>query len=111
MPFLDDDSVRALVGDAAHYDHLLDLRGASVSGARSAISQVLEWRQSADSASVVIRIDKATATSGETLFLPVGRQLLEARKRGLVSRLHPLAEAGGFYVELPAQARGEGAQQ
>ena len=103
MPLFEPDSLRALVGDRANGEHMLDLRGVSLSDAQSAISQMLERQSSDDLTSVVIRIDPATATSGETLFLPIGRQLLEARRRGLVTRFHPLPEAdgGGFYVELP----------
>jgi len=107
MPLFEPDSIRALVGDCAVGEHTLDLRGVSVKHARMAISQMLERRHLGDPTSVVIRIDPATATSGETLFLPVGRQLLDVRKRGLVTRFHPLPEAGGggFYVELPIRPR------
>ncbi|MEM7422328.1 MAG: hypothetical protein AAF334_01325 [Pseudomonadota bacterium] len=103
MPIFESDGIRALVGDRANGEHTLDLRGVSLSYAQSAISQVLERGRSDDLTSLVIRIDPATPTSGETLFLPIGRQLLEARRRGLIARFHPLPEAngGGFYVELP----------
>ncbi len=107
MPLFEPDSTRALVGDRATGEHMLDLRGVSLSHARTAISQMLEQLRSAEPTSVVIRIDPATATSGETLFLPIGRQLLEARRRGLITRFHPLPEAngGGFYGELPGGFR------
>ena len=113
MPLFEPDSIRTLVGDRANGEHTLDLRRVSLSHARSAISQMLERWRSDDLTSVVIRIDPATATSGETLFLPIGRQLLEARKRGLITRFHPLPEAdgGGFYVELPGRPRYGEAQQ
>ena len=113
MPLFEFDSIRALVGDRANGEHTLDLRGVSLSHARTAISEMLERWRSDDLTSVVIRIDPATATSGETLFLPIGRQLLEARKRGLITRFHPLPEAdgGGFYVELPGRPRYEETQQ
>ena len=103
MPLFEPDGVRALVGDRATGEGTLDLRGASLEDARSAISEMLEGRRADDPTSVAVRIDPATAISGETLFLPIGRQLLEARKQGLVTRFHPLPEAdgGGFYVELP----------
>ncbi len=107
MPLLEADSIRALVGDCANGEHTLDLQGVSLKHAQTAISQMLKRSHFVDSTSVVIRIDPATATSGETLFLPIGRQLLEARKRGLITRFHPLPEAdgGGFYVELPGRPR------
>ncbi len=107
MPLFEPDSIRALVGDRATGELTLDLRGVCLSDARTAISEMLERQRSGDWTSVVIRIDPATPTSGETLFLPIGRQLLEARKRGLVTRFQPLPEAdgGGFYVELPGGPR------
>ena len=113
MPLFEPDSVRALVGDRASGEHTLDLRGVPLSDAQSAISHMLERRRSDDVTSVLIRIDPATPTSGETLFLPIGRQLLEARKRGLITRFHPLPEAdgGGFYIELPGHPRSEEMQQ
>ncbi|MEO1192416.1 MAG: hypothetical protein AAFY02_11710 [Pseudomonadota bacterium] len=105
MPLFEPDSLRALVGERAQGEYLLDLRGVPLDQARAAIAQMLEEWRSSDATSVVIRIDPATATSGETLFLPVGRQLLDARQRGLIERFHPLPEAdgGGFYVELPGR--------
>lgn len=51
--------------------------------------------------SVVIRIDKASPTSGATLFQPIGHLLVEAMKAGVVQRCHPLPDAGaGFWVSL-----------
>ena len=113
MPLFEPDSIRTLVGDRANGEHTLDLRGVSLNNAKSAISQMLEQRCSGNLESLVIRIDPATPTSGETLFLPVGRQLLEARRCGLIARFHPLPEAdgGGFYVELPGRSENEETQQ
>jgi len=102
MPLFESDSVRGLVGDRAMGEHTLDLRGVSLSSARSAILEMFDRRRSDEATSVVVRIDPATPTSGETIFLPIGRQLLEARRRGCIARFWPLPEAdgGGFYVEL-----------
>ena len=80
------------MGDRASAEHELDLRGVSTAHARIAIERMLERRHFVEAATVVIRIDPATPTSGETLFLPVGRQLLEARRRKLVGRFTPLPE-------------------
>lgn len=111
MPLFDPDSIRTIVGDLAEGEQLLDLRGASLNRAQAALDHMLAVSQGKASCSVVIRIDPATATSGETLFLPLGRQLLEARKTGRISRLLPLPEGdgGGFYVELAGRARSEDA--
>ncbi|MEM9387054.1 MAG: hypothetical protein AAGA68_18475 [Pseudomonadota bacterium] len=106
MPEFDPETVRALVGDLADGEHTLDLRGVSLRTALNSISRMLERQHPEGLTSVVILIDPATETSGETLFLPVGQKLLEARRRGLVARFHPLPEAdgGGFYAELPRGA-------
>ena len=105
MPLFEREQIRNLVGDRASADYELDLRGMSRAYARIAIERMLERRRFVEAATVVIRIDPATPTSGETLFLPVGRQLLEARRRKRVSRFTPLPEGdgGGFHVELPAK--------
>lgn len=102
MPIFDPEQLRDLVGDRAAADRELDLRGVSAAEARTAIERMLDRQDSAEATTVVIRIDPATPTSGETLFLPVGRQLLDARRRQLVNSFTPLPEGdgGGFHVEL-----------
>ncbi len=103
MPHSEPIDLRELVGDRADGEYTLDLRGVTAEHARIAIERMLERRRFGSPTTVNIRLDPATPTSGETLFLPVGRQLLEARRRGLVARLSPLPEAdgGGFFVQLP----------
>ena len=110
MPLFDDEQIRDLVGDQASADHELDLRGVSGAHATIAIERMLERQDFAEATTVVIRIDPATPTSGETLFLPIGRQLLDARRRKLVRRFTPLPEGdgGGFHVELPGPPAGSG---
>ena len=78
--------------------------------ARTAIAQMLEGHGFVEATSVVIRIDPATPTSGETLFLPVGRQLLDARRRNLIGQFTPLpdGDGGGFHVELSGRPDGSG---
>jgi len=102
MPLFEPDGVRALVGKRAEGERTLDLRGLSLTDAQSAVADMLNRSPSDEFTSVVVRIDSASATSGETHFLPIGRQLLTARKRGRIGHFHPLpaADGGGFYVEL-----------
>ena len=80
----------------------LDLRGVQASEALSLLKQVVQAGRPERPSSLVILIDPATATSGETLFLPVGRALLDAKRRGLLARCHPLSEDNdsGFFVEF-----------
>ena len=113
MPLFDQDGIKDLLGDRASADHELDLRGLSWAEARVAIERTLEDHSSTEATALVIRIDPATPTSGETLFLPVGRHLLEARRRGRVRSFTPLPEGngGGFHVELPGQQDRSGDQE
>ncbi len=110
MPLFDHEQIRALVGDQASADYELDLRGLTGAEARIAIERMLEGNDFVEATTVVIRIDPATPTSGETLFLPVGRQLLDARRRALVRHFTPLPEGdgGGFHVELPGHPEPSG---
>ncbi len=106
MPLFDHEQLRDLVGDQASADYELDLRGLSAAQARIAIERMLEAHGLVEATTVVIRIDPATPTSGETLFLPIGRQLLEARRRELLRHFAPLpdGDGGGFHVELPGRS-------
>ena len=101
MPFLKDEDIRRLTGihDTAEYE--LDLRGIDRLHGEASVARMLERSRFRPPRSVVIRIDKASPTSGATLFQPIGRQLVEAMKSGVVQRCHPLPEAGaGFWVSL-----------
>ena len=108
MPHFDNEQIRDLVGDQTSADYELDLRGVSGAEARIAIERMLEGQGFVEGTTVVIRIDPATPTSGETLFLPIGRQLLDARRRKLINHFTPLphGDGGGFHVELPSDMAG-----
>ena len=89
-------------GDA---DYELDLTGLDFAHAAASIDRMVERQRFRDvGRSVVVRIDPATADSGETLFGRVGRHLLDLKRRGLVATLAPLdPRAGaGFNLTLPA---------
>ncbi len=106
MPFLRDEDLRRLTGfhDSAEYE--LDLCGLDLPHARASVERMLERSRFRRPRSVVIRIEKASATSGETLFQPIGRMLVEAMKAGLVLRCRPLPNDGaGFWIELAGNPR------
>jgi DNA-nicking Smr family endonuclease len=109
MPFLNDEDLRRLTGyhDSAEYE--LDLRGLDLAHARASIERMLERSRFRPPRTVVIRIDKASATSGVTLFQPIGRQLVDAMKAGLVLRCRPLPDGNaGFWTELSGNPRTAG---
>jgi hypothetical protein len=104
MPFFDDIYAAKLRGNLglADAESVIDLRGVSRQRALTSIKEMLERSRFAEGKSVAVLIDPASPTSGETLFQPVGRLLLEARRKGWVERLTPLParDGAGFYVAL-----------
>jgi hypothetical protein len=106
MPFIDERNLRRLSGSGGPADCELDLRGVGPEEAGLAIARMLERQRFREAPrTVVIRLDPAGPESGETLFQPVGRQLVAAMKKGLVSRCSPIApkDGAGFTVELPGR--------
>ncbi len=83
----------------------LDLRGLDLPHAAASIERMVEKSRFGTGKAVVVRLDAAAPGGGETLFLPIGRLLLDLMRRQLVSRLNPLSiEQGvGFYLELPGR--------
>lgn len=101
MPFLDDEDLRRLsdLKDSAEYE--LDLCGLDLLHAAASIERMIERSRFRQPRTVIVRIDPATETSGETLFQPIGRQLLESMKEGLITQCRPLPDAGaGFWIRL-----------
>ncbi len=95
------DKLRGALG-VTDAESVLDLRSASREQAAASIQDMLERSRFAQTKSVAIRLAAPPEGGGETLFQPVGKALLEAKKRGWIERLQTLrAEDGlGFYVGL-----------
>ena len=109
MADLTEREVRRLFSEDGWAEYELDLTGVDAQHAHTAISRMVErQRFREDPRSVILRIDPAQAGQGETLFQPVGRQLLELMKQGLILRCRPLPSADGFFIEMPG--RGEPAE-
>jgi len=101
MPYLSDEDLRRITGLHNTGEYELDLRGLDMPHGVASVERMLERSRFRPPRTVAVRIDPATETSGETLFQPVGRMLLEAMKAGLVRRCHPLPDAGtGFWISL-----------
>lgn len=81
---------------------ILDLRGVSREQASVSLQEMLERSRFAQAKTVAIRLDPPPEGGGETLFQPIGKALLEARKRGWIDRLQtlPSQDGLGFYVAL-----------
>ena len=97
--------VSRLFGSDAAAEAEIDLRGMEMIEALERLGQGIA---SLPAATVRVLIDPASPTSGETLFQPVGRYLLEARRDGEVLAMSPLQAQdpegrplAGFLIHLP----------
>ncbi len=104
MPHFEDfyaDKLRGALG-VADADAVLDLRDATREAAAVAIQDMLERSRFGGAKTVAIRLSPPPEGGGETLFQPVGKALLEAKKRAWIDRLHtlPAHDGLGFYVAL-----------
>jgi len=101
MPFMKGEDIRRLTGFRHTAEYELDLCGIDLAHARASVERMLERSRFRRPRSVVVRFDPAGPTSGETLFQPIGRMLLEAMRAGVVARCSPLPEGrAGFWVQL-----------
>jgi hypothetical protein len=101
MPFLKDEDLRRLTGIDESAEYELDLCGIDRIHGEASVERMLERSRFRPPRDVVVRIDKASPTSGATLFQPIGRLLVDAMKAGIVRRCNPLPEIGaGFWVSL-----------
>jgi hypothetical protein len=104
MPHFDEFYVNKLRGSLgiAEAEAVLDLRGVARAKAEASVKDMLERSRFAQPKAVAIRLDPPPEGGGETLFQPVGRLLLDAKKRGWIERLQtlPAHDGLGFYVAL-----------
>ena len=112
MPHFEDFYANKLRGSLGLTDaeSVLDLRGAAWPQAEASLGAMLERSRFGKGKVVAIRLDPPPEGGGETLFQPVGRLLLHAKRRGWIERLQTLpAEDGlGFYVALAGKLAQDG---
>jgi len=108
MPYIDDEDIRRLTGmkDSAEYE--LDLCGLDLAHSIASVERMIERSRFQKPRTVIIKIDRATATSGETFFRPIGRLLIQAMKEGTVRQCRPHMETGsGYWVSLKGNLNSE----
>lgn len=97
---MDDVDLKRLTGydDTAEYE--LDLCGLDLPHATESVARMIERSRFRAPRSVVVRLDPAGPDTGETLFQPIGRLLLDLRRKGQLSKLSPLPHhaGSGFYL-------------
>lgn len=103
-----ENKLRGFLG-LADADAVLDLTGVARDEAEAIVKDMLERSRFARAKTVAIRLDPPPEGGGETLFQPVGRLLLGAKKRGWIERLQtlPARDGLGFYVALVGRPKRE----
>lgn len=98
MPYFDENPLQKLAFKAADAEAVLDLRGLTTEQAMLAVDKFLQTPGGAKT--YLIRFDPAVDDGRETLFQPLGRRLLQARREGLLSRCLPGTDGAGYFVTL-----------
>jgi hypothetical protein len=100
MPFFDPDDARALQTENLETDAELDLSGLKKDAALVRLAESVGLHRALGTQKLTILFDKASATSGETLFQPIGRFLKAELAAGRIVRAMPALEGGGWVVRL-----------
>jgi hypothetical protein len=102
MPHLDPEQAHHLLGRLAEPEAEIDLRGLTPEAALERLRALVDGPVLPGPRTYAVRIDPPVPGGGETLFKPVGRFLLAARRRNRIGRFSPLAEplGGGYVVEI-----------
>lgn len=96
MPFFTENPLEKLAFQAEDAQGVLDLSGLPPAEAMQAVESLLGMPGGSDS--YLIRFEPAGGDGRETLFLPLGRRLLEARRAGRLSRCLPAADGAGYFI-------------
>lgn len=100
MPYFNENPLEKLVFQPGDAETELDLRGMPATHAMQAVEQLLQ--HSAAIGSCLIRFDPAAEDGHETLFLPLGRRLLQARRDGRLQRCLPMSDGAGYFIAFKA---------
>jgi len=96
MPYFEKNPLETLALQAGDAEALLDLQGVPTEQAMQAVEQLLSKPDATKS--YLIRFDSAAQDGRETLFQPLGRRLLQARREGRLNRCLPAADGAGYFI-------------
>ena len=77
----------------------LDLHGLDPAEALARLDAVIDASTAQGPAAYAVTFPPPAGDGRETLFLPIGRHLLAARRAGRVNRCLPLPDGNGYYFE------------
>ena len=100
MPHFATNPLKTLGRQAAEAEAELDLRGLSVADALASVDRLISDPSADKPRSYRLCFDPASGDGTETLFQPLGRHLLQARRAGQLQSCLPLPDGNGYYIEL-----------
>jgi len=98
MPYFDENPLAKIAFQASDADALLDLQGMPAEQAMQAVEKLL--REPASAKTFLIRFDAAADDGRETLFQPLGKRLLQARREGQLSRCLPTSDGTSYFISF-----------
>lgn len=101
MPYFDENPLDKLAAQPREPDAVLDLCGMTGDAALQRVADLLAGTLPVAGRHVHIRFDPPRGDGRETLFLPLGRYLLAARKAGRLAACLPAASGNGYHIVLP----------
>lgn len=105
MPYFDENPLCKLAAKPAEADVELNLSGLTEAQALEQIEALLREGPGEKAKRVHIRFDPPQGDGRETLFLPIGRRLLAARKAGQLGGCLPATEGNGYHIVLADKAK------
>ena len=99
MPFFEHNPLEKLVLQPGDAEAELDLRGMPSDQAMQTVEMLLA--SPGELNTCMLRFDAASNDGRETLFIPLGRRLLQACREGILSRCLPLADGAGYFIAFP----------
>lgn len=99
--------LRRLSDAGADADYELDLRGLDRAHAEESVRRMLERTRFVEPRSVRIQLQPPPEGGGETLFQPIGRLLLEARRQAVLAGLSPLSPENGLGYRIETVGKPE----
>jgi hypothetical protein len=96
MPYFDQNPLEQLALQAGTADARLDLRGLDQADALGRIDELLV--NGDHSRTWLVCFDPPASDGKETLFLPVGKRLLAARREGRLSSCLPASDGTGYVI-------------
>lgn len=106
MPHFDSNPLEALALQAGEADAELDLRGMNETQALAQVSALLDNPATEGPRSYRLQFDPARGDGSHTLFQPLGRALLQARREGKLKSCLPLPDGAAYFIQLADSQEG-----